>query len=51
MGGLFILVVVLMPNGLAGLWKDYAMGWLAGAKKRLLERPPVPTPDAARQAP
>lgn len=52
MGGLFILVVVLMPDGLAGLWKDYAMGWLAGAKKRLMDRrPPVPAPDAARQAP
>jgi urea transport system permease protein len=51
MGGLFILVVVLMPNGFAGLWKDYAMDWLAGAKKRLMERPPVTTPDAARQAP
>jgi urea transport system permease protein len=41
MGGLFILVVVLMPNGLAGLWDDYANPWLRGAKKRLMERPPV----------
>jgi urea transport system permease protein len=40
MGGLFILVVVLMPNGLAGLWADYAKPWLRGAKKRLMERPP-----------
>ena len=51
MGGLFVLVVVLMPNGLAGLWKDYALGWLTGAKKRLIERPPEPSADAARQAP
>jgi urea transport system permease protein len=51
MGGLFILVVVLMPDGLAGLWKSYALDWLASAKKRLMERPPVPAPDAARQAP
>jgi len=51
MGGLFILVVVLMPNGLAGLWKDYAVNWLAGAKKRLLERPPDPSADTARQTP
>ncbi len=42
MGGLFILVVVLMPNGLAGLWADHGMKWLSGAKKRLMERPPVP---------
>jgi len=41
MGGLFILVVVLMPNGLAGLWADYARPWLAGAKKRLIQPPPV----------
>jgi len=41
MGGLFILVVVLMPNGLAGLWADYAKPWLRRAKKRLMERPPV----------
>lgn len=51
MGGLFILVVVLMPNGLAGLWKDYAQGWLVAARKRLKERPPITPPDAARQAP
>ena len=41
MGGLFILVVVLMPNGLAGLWDDYVNPWLRRAKKRLMERPPV----------
>ena len=40
MGGLFIAVVVFMPNGLAGLWADYARPWLRGAKKRLMERPP-----------
>jgi len=41
MGGLFILVVVLMPNGLAGLWQNYGRGWVAAAKKRLMERHPV----------
>jgi len=51
MGGLFIAVVVFMPNGLAGLWKDYALGWLAGARKRLMERPPVSDSNAVRQAP
>jgi urea transport system permease protein len=40
MGGLFILVVVLMPQGLAGLWASYAKPWLRGAQQRLLERPP-----------
>ena len=49
MGGLFILVVVLMPDGLAGLWDDYARPWLRGAKKRLMERPP--SGDAAPVAP
>jgi len=48
MGGLFILVVVCMPNGLAGLWNDYGRGWLAGAKKRLWQRYPVgPTKSVA----
>jgi hypothetical protein len=40
MGGLFILVVVLMPQGLAGLWVSYAKPWLRGAQQRLRERPP-----------
>lgn len=47
MGGLFILVVVLMPNGLAGLWADCAMPWLLAAKKRLMERPPTGDPAPA----
>lgn len=47
MGGLFILVVVLMPNGLAGLWADYGKPWLAGAKKRLMEKAPVADVKAA----
>ena len=41
MGGLFIAVVVFMPNGIAGLWADYAKPWLRGAKKRLMARPPT----------
>lgn len=40
MGGLFIVVVMLMPNGLAGLWVDYGKPWLGRAKRRLLEAPP-----------
>ncbi len=40
MGGLFIAVVVFMPNGIAGLWADYAKPWLRGAKKPLMARPP-----------
>jgi urea transport system permease protein len=51
MGGLFILVVVLMPNGLAGVWADYGKAWLRGAKKRLMERPPVADGKPASQAP
>src|SRR6185295_12419685 len=50
MGGLFILVVVLMPQGLAGLWADYAKPWLRGAKKRLMERPPSGDAAPARPA-
>jgi len=51
MGGLFILVVVLMPNGLAGLWAEYAKPWLRGAKKRLMERPPTGDTASASPAP
>jgi urea transport system permease protein len=43
MGGLFILVVMLMPNGLAGLWSDYAMPWLRGARARITQPPPAST--------
>ena len=50
MGGLFILVVVLMPNGLAGIWADYAKPWLRGAKKRLMEPPPTGDPAPAGTA-
>jgi urea transport system permease protein len=51
MGGLFIFVVVLMPNGLAGVWADYGKNWLRGAKKRLMERAPVADGKPANQAP
>ena len=51
MGGLFILVVVLMPNGLAGIWADYAKPWLAGAKRRLMERPPADVSETKSNAP
>jgi len=51
MGGLFIFVVVLMPNGLAGVWVDYGKTWLAGAKKRLMEKSPVGDVKAVGEAP
>jgi urea transport system permease protein len=51
MGGLFIFVVVLMPNGLAGVWADYGKNWLRGAKKRLVERAPVSDGKPANQTP
>ncbi len=51
MGGLFIFVVVLMPNGLAGLWVDYGKNWVRGMKKRLLDRAPVANGKPANQAP
>ena len=41
MGGLFIVVVMLMPNGVAGVWSDYVKPWFSGAKKRLMQPPPV----------
>jgi urea transport system permease protein len=50
MGGLFILVVVLMPNGLAGIWADFARPRLRGAKKRLMEQPPTGESAPARPA-
>jgi hypothetical protein len=40
-----------MPNGLAGLWDDYAKPWLHGAKKRLMERPPVDVGETKSNAP
>jgi urea transport system permease protein len=51
MGGLFILVVVLMPNGLAGLWSKYGKTWLLAARKRLLERPSISATKTATPAP
>jgi urea transport system permease protein len=38
MGGLFILVVVLMPNGLAGLFNGRLKQWFAAMRKRSAER-------------
>lgn len=41
MGGLFIAVVMLFPNGLAGLYEQYApraKSWLATVRKRRLTR-------------
>jgi urea transport system permease protein len=50
MGGLFIGVVMLFPNGLAGVWRDYAdryvdrLPWFAASRKR---PPPAALPTAA----
>jgi urea transport system permease protein len=44
MGGLFILVVVLMPDGLAGIWANYGKKWMASAKSRMSQRGPLPAP-------
>jgi len=41
MGGLFILVVVLMPDGLAGIWTRHAKSWFAGILKKIAQRPPL----------
>lgn len=46
MGGLFIMVVVLMPNGLAGLWNDRLKHVFSSLRKRASERDAVPTPKA-----
>jgi len=34
MGGLFIVVVMYFPNGLAGLWESHGRKWLAAFAKR-----------------
>ncbi|MFB4390767.1 MULTISPECIES: urea ABC transporter permease subunit UrtC [unclassified Pseudomonas] len=36
MGGLFIVVVMYFPNGLAGLWESHGRKWLAVFKRRPL---------------
>ncbi len=41
MGSLFIVVVMFMPNGLAGLWTTYGHGALGFLKKRFGSSPPV----------
>ena len=51
MGGLFILVVVLMPQGLAGVWNRHGRTWLSRAKARLLDRPPASNTKTATPAP
>lgn len=34
MGGLFIVVVMYFPNGLAGLWDSHGKRWLAGLRRK-----------------
>jgi urea transport system permease protein len=50
MGGLFVLVVVLMPQGLAGVWAGWGKSWLRGALQRLRERPPDPAASDGKTA-
>ena len=47
MGALFILVVVVFPDGLAGVWRRYAapwLDWLLGTARRPVRL--AETPDA-----
>lgn len=48
MGGLFIVVVMYFPNGLAGLWESHGRKWLAVFKRRplpaVVAAPGKPTP-------
>ncbi|MGZ5545952.1 MAG: urea ABC transporter permease subunit UrtC, partial [Limisphaerales bacterium] len=50
MGGLFIFVVVLMPNGLAGLWSQYGKILRTVFRKRAAESQTV-NPKAVEQVP
>jgi urea transport system permease protein len=44
MGGLFIVVVMYFPNGIAGLWQSHGLKWLGKLKRK-------PAPEAAPTAP
>ncbi|WP_417311596.1 urea ABC transporter permease subunit UrtC [Ectopseudomonas khazarica] len=46
MGGLFIVVVMYFPNGLAGLWDSHGKRWLAGLRRK--PQAQVAEPPAAR---
>jgi urea transport system permease protein len=46
MGGLFICVVVFMPDGIAGLWNNHGKRVIHWLKARAPERTPVPAREA-----
>jgi urea transport system permease protein len=46
MGGLFICVVVFMPNGMAGLWNTYGKRAIAWWKNRTPTEPAIPVREA-----
>jgi urea transport system permease protein len=50
MGGLFILVVVLMPDGLAGVWTRFGGPLCSQCTKWFRAKPVVPSPKAAESA-
>ncbi|WP_428978230.1 urea ABC transporter permease subunit UrtC [Hansschlegelia beijingensis] len=50
LGGLFIAVVAVFPNGLAGLWRDYAQPFIDKALKLRSVDPADPGAEVAKQA-
>lgn len=54
MGGLFIVVVMYFPNGLAGLWDSHGKRWLARLRRKpqvLVTPPPAVTAPSKRSTP
>ena len=51
MGGLFIAVVMLFPNGLAGLWESHIQPWLAKWRVKKAESSAAPTASPPVAAP
>ncbi|MGE8503605.1 MAG: urea ABC transporter permease subunit UrtC [Pseudomonas sp.] len=54
MGGLFIVVVMYFPNGLAGLWDSHGKRWLARLRRKpqvLVTQPPAVTAPSKRSTP
>ncbi|GBD47581.1 urea ABC transporter permease subunit UrtC [Methylopila sp. Yamaguchi] len=50
LGGLFIAVVLVFPNGLAGIWRDYVQPSIDRAFKLRSKDPADPGHDVAKQA-
>ena len=50
LGGLFIAVVAVFPNGLAGVWRDYAQPFIDKALKLRSVDPADPGAEVAKQA-